>query len=218
METVKSTGVVKKARRRTWRLGEWTGGIEGLDDGRYVVDLDGCVDRHDWPGWRIAARFVVDTTERSSLLFSSVVEHEAGVNAPATASARMMHALRPGELHRLAQGALRDYLRETGEVDPWAPVVDATGRKARHRRRRIPDGELAQLADEYLKLAEKHHNPRALLAEQRHLSESTINGRLTLARKYGIYEAAGPGSKGGNLTPYGRKLVNDAKKRKKGTR
>jgi hypothetical protein len=168
------------------------------------------IDEKAYPDWSVRAVFVADRTTRSAHVASRHVEHYEGEDAPPTGNARMMHAVRPGRLHQLAEDARR---REFAvfEDDELENLGRAIGRQARsprvgRPRKESKDLALVQLVQQYLELAD---SPRPLvrLAQELQLSKSTISGRLQLARERGLLVSAGHGKAGGRLTPRAKRIL-----------
>jgi hypothetical protein len=109
--------------------------------------------------------------------------------------------------------SLRGVLREhagTDVLDEWGlrQTVERPVDAGRRGRRPQDGRQLAEIASAYLSLVEDgERSPIKALAGSRYLSESAVRRQLDAARRAGIYESAGQGRAGGQLTRKGRALL-----------
>lgn len=94
------------------------------------------------------------------------------------------------------------------EAERLMEVVRAVGGTfgVRPGRRGRPDEEYARLAAAYVRLLGES-KPVEALAEQEHLSQSQVRNLLSEAKRRKIITRPGQGRAGGQLTKYGRSLL-----------
>jgi hypothetical protein len=165
----------------------------------------------DFPGWI----FRLDAQPGGRLTSFSIVGKPDEIPAGGVTK-RLLVALPMDDVQRAARQAVEEYLGALPQfgVNMSAPLrahLDDLAADFQRRRRpgRAKRGDVfyAALSAKYVALLGEP-SPVKLLAQQENMTESGIRNILASARRRGVLTDAPPGRAGGDLTDYGKELLN----------
>jgi hypothetical protein len=187
----------------------YTERLEPVDEWPWIIaTVDGVPDA----AWQLSASFIVDRVHHVARLkrleiksSDDHLEREDEIDSSLLRNLRLVTDLR-----RLVEREM--VASQSGDQRPHllAPSVLRTGRPSRWT-----DHELARLAKRYVELPDRASktDPRStyeILGEEYNLEMDSIPGLIRRARKAGVLTPTRRGAKGGALTEYAQKLLEES--------